>query len=224
MDKKPENKPGGPTDRSHGDKPQESEIDIKVDGNWVKVHATDGKARVEDIIKAAGQDPQKYNIGITGKGVFKPGQEIELSPGINLVLVKNEPTTVTTTQGVQRAVEELNNLGFAVQQQTPGSDGEIVVIPYTIPLGPHSGREIAIGLEVLITYNTNPPHWVHIPKDITLPPGNQAAGIGTSPMEGYMKWSRGPEAEWDPNPSIRTMEWYMKRHLATLWEEQCYAA
>ena len=222
-DKNNENKQGGPTDRQRKDT-----IEVNVEGKQVKIETINGEAPVEDVIRAAGESPDKYNLGILGtSGVYKPGQKIKLISGAKLVLLKKERTTVTETQGVQRAAEELQGMGFMVKQRIPVANAEIVVIPYTIPLGKHSGREIDIGLEVPITYNANPPHWVHMPQDIVLPRGNQQdqpPAKRVSQMEGCMKWSRGPEDQWNPDTSIRTMEWYVNRHLTTLWEEQCYAA
>ena len=96
------------------------------------------------------------------------------------------------------------------------SDGVVLLIDYAVPRGERRGRKIRLGIQVPVEYNDAYPHFVHLPADVTLPrAGNQASDI-----PGYQKWSRPPKDRWADNNA--TMQWYVKRHLRRLWEEQCY--
>ena len=90
-DKSKENKPGGPEDRLRG-----GTVTVKVDDEKVKVETVDGEADVGDIIKAAGGNPAKDELGILGKGGrFKAGQKIKVHDGMDFSLFEQGPTPVS---------------------------------------------------------------------------------------------------------------------------------
>ena len=91
MDKKEDNKPGGPGDRLHG-----KTVTIKVDGENIQVQTIDGEADVADIIKKAGGKPDTDEIAFMGKDArYKAGDKIKVHGGENFSLYEKGPTTVS---------------------------------------------------------------------------------------------------------------------------------
>ena len=122
------------------------------------------------------------------------------------------------SQGIQKAVEELQQLGVSPElrpEVVSNGNAAVVFIDYTIPGGDYQGDKIRLGIEIPVPYSDVGPHFVHLPNNIALP----HAGNQPSEIEGHQKWSRPCQERWEGNSN---MHWYTKRHLRRLWEVKCY--
>ena len=93
-------------------------------------------------------------------------------------------------------VRQLQELGYTVQEVQPGR----IIVPWVIPLGPHSGKEARIGFNSFADFPQNPPGCLHISPAL-LPLNNQSGAHPYASVHGsdfgsdWQYWSR-PINHW----------------------------
>ncbi len=97
--------------------------------------------------------------------------------------------------GVQGFMDEMTEFGFA-----PTVEAELVIYGVTAIDGPHAGNVVATGVSIdeLVSWPQTPPHWIHLPSDITFPETNSQ----DSPRSGWLMHSRDLRGWGDAAPGI----------------------
>jgi len=112
---------------------------------------------------------------------------------------------------------ELESLGCKTTlRKTP--QGEAVVFPYQVEVGPHKGQYFILGISMQgeEQYPEYPPHWIHLTPPVDDGKGGSIAKYHDEKGHEWIAMSRPPGEMWDELPT-KNMDVYLKEHLRRFW-------
>lgn len=98
--------------------------------------------------------------------------------------------------GPERFIKDLEAMGFVCEARGP-----LVLVNLDIGPPDHPGLR-QVGTDPPGDFPNTPPHWLHLPQEVVLPPGReggQASELGPA----WLKWSR-KHPKWPPGGDVCT--------------------